>query len=75
MSSLRSAMAGKIMTSPTGEFWTAMHVDDIASDLRGVAYGNNTFVAIGDSVQDPDLADAVDWMTRRQADDDLLPRC
>ncbi len=37
---------GIILTSTDGEVWTARK-SGTASDLHGVAYGNNMFVAVG----------------------------
>ena len=56
-------VAGKIMTSD-GNLWTALPDLDTSKTLRGVAYGNNTFVAVGDSCKIRTSTDSVTWTTQ-----------
>lgn len=64
-----TGVAGKIMfseqtdSSPGGDLWTAVPVDDTSQPLYGVAYGNGTFVAVGDKCKIRTSVNGKTWGT------------
>jgi hypothetical protein len=46
-SSGSSGSDGAILTSSDGISWTSINIDNLSTGLRGVAYGNSTFVIVG----------------------------